>query len=696
MMAPTDLWAAALPALVRASFEGALLALAVGGFCRLCPALPPSARSVLWWLVSLKLLVGLLPLPAIEVPILPADRRAAVEAPRAPTPSPADAAPALVAVDVVPTSPAAPVEIASSAPASVVPTLSRTEPSGASVEGLASPPVALGVGASVVDAVRSLARWLAPAPAWGRAALALWLGGVLLQAWALGWHGSRWRGLVRRAEPAPPPLRSLAEALASRLGLARCPALRVSAEVRVPQVGGVFRPVVLLPAGLAQALSTEELAMTLCHELSHVRRGDLLFGWVPALAERAFFFHPAAWLASREYALAREAACDQMVIDVLDAQPGEYGRLLLRLGVGAHDTRLAAAGASPTARLLMRRLIMLEHAPSPSRLRPFVAVALAALAACAPVDVVRRPTARSAALAPPPAPPAPAEGDEHDSHESWGDEAQGPPRPQADSRHRHRDRERAERAREREERAREREHDRADRERGRFEWADWSQEAWVFFDPKPGQAESLSVRGSTRDIEAARRARGAKKGALLYVRRGERSFVITDPATIEAARKALSPQVELGRKQGALGSQQNKLGVEQGALGKKQGALGAKQAALAMKLAAKEATRAAEEIRREFERERAREESSARARRDEERERSRRARDEFESEMRELARQQREIGREQAALGERQAALGREQSRLGRRQHEASLQSERELRSIVDGAISSGKALPAR
>jgi len=71
--------------------------------------------------------------------------------------------------------------------------------------------------------------------------------------------------------------------------------------------------------------------MALAHEMAHVARGDLWLGLVPSLARRVFFFHPAAWIAEREYAIAREAACDDAVLGHRGADAFAYGRLLLRL-----------------------------------------------------------------------------------------------------------------------------------------------------------------------------------------------------------------------------------------------------------------------------------------------------------------------------------------------------------------------------
>ena len=56
--------------LARESVSGAVLAGAVWAACRALPALPASARAMLWWIVSLKLLVGLAWVAPVALPVL--------------------------------------------------------------------------------------------------------------------------------------------------------------------------------------------------------------------------------------------------------------------------------------------------------------------------------------------------------------------------------------------------------------------------------------------------------------------------------------------------------------------------------------------------------------------------------------------------------------------------------------------------
>jgi beta-lactamase regulating signal transducer with metallopeptidase domain len=236
---------------------------------------------------------------------------------------------------------------------------------------------------------------------WTPLVLGLWgagLGVVLLRT-ARQWRATR--GVVARAVRADAGLQETARDLAGRLGLRRAAEVMLSTEVDSPLITGVRRAVILVPADRFALLSPEQQRMALCHELAHMKRGDLWLGCVPALVERCFFFHPLARLAAREYAFWREAACDEAVLVVLGASPQAYGRLLLALGVSRQPATFAAAGAAWSFSTLKRRIVMLGHPTSSSlggRLLATSAVALAVLA-IAPVRAV----ARTSSSAPEPA-----------------------------------------------------------------------------------------------------------------------------------------------------------------------------------------------------------------------------------------------------------------------------------------------------
>jgi len=336
--------------LAIASVQALLLGALVYAVCRLFPALSAAARSSLWWLLGAQLVVGVVCPAPFQLPLLPAAPAAAV---------------GIVTVDAAP--------------------------------------------AAVVDATTATdGGWAA---SWLAIVLAVWALAVLAQLVVAAVRGHRLAGVVRRAM-AHDDIRveTLCARRARELGLRRSPRLAVSPEVDSPQVMGLWRPTILLPVD--DRLDDDELDMALMHELAHVRRGDLVLGWVPLLARTLFFFHPLVHLATREYALCREAACDALVVSRGRQAPRTYGRLLLRLGVAPHPHH-ALAGASPTFRTLKRRLDMLGQATSaPHPLIAWSLVAVVALVGVTPWRVVAADgtsTTPVAFVTAPPAPPAPVQ-----------------------------------------------------------------------------------------------------------------------------------------------------------------------------------------------------------------------------------------------------------------------------------------------
>ena len=214
----------------------------------------------------------------------------------------------------------------------------------------------------------------------------IWFAVILAHAGRLALAHRHLRGVVRRSvEWTDADIGGLA----ARLGLKRTPAVRLSDEIGSPQVFGLWSPIVLMPAKTLTAFTDDERAMTLCHELMHVRRRDLAFGWVPACAERLFFFHPLARVAAREYLTAREAACDAAAVRALGVEAGDYGRMLIRLGIGDVRPAMAAGGSPFSASSLKRRLHMLEHQPVKTSRRWLWSVALIG-AAVIPIQLVAR------------------------------------------------------------------------------------------------------------------------------------------------------------------------------------------------------------------------------------------------------------------------------------------------------------------
>jgi len=131
---------------------------------------------------------------------------------------------------------------------------------------------------------------------------------ILLGVWASGFVGItfywcvRWRRIraaMRAASPLPLS--------------ANVPVLNSPSSLE-PGIFGIFRPVLLLPKGIAERLSHQQLDAVIAHEMCHVRRRDNLAAAIHMAVEAIFWFHPIVWWIGARMVEERERACDEEVL----------------------------------------------------------------------------------------------------------------------------------------------------------------------------------------------------------------------------------------------------------------------------------------------------------------------------------------------------------------------------------------------
>ncbi|MBI1790189.1 MAG: TIGR03435 family protein [Acidobacteria bacterium] len=104
--------------------------------------------------------------------------------------------------------------------------------------------------------------------------------------------------------------------------------VRSSPGLLEPGVVGLLRPILLLPAGIAERMTPPQLEAVLAHELCHVRRRDNLFAAIHMIVEAAFWFHPLVWWIGARLVEERERACDEEVLS-LGSEPRVYAEGIL-------------------------------------------------------------------------------------------------------------------------------------------------------------------------------------------------------------------------------------------------------------------------------------------------------------------------------------------------------------------------------
>ena len=86
----------------------------------------------------------------------------------------------------------------------------------------------------------------------------------------------------------------------------------------------------LVPKGLADHLTPEQLDAVLAHESRHVRCRDNLSAAVHMCVEALCWFHPAVWLIGAKLTEERERDCDEAVLGH-GSQPGDYAQGILNV-----------------------------------------------------------------------------------------------------------------------------------------------------------------------------------------------------------------------------------------------------------------------------------------------------------------------------------------------------------------------------
>ncbi len=307
-------------------WQGSCLALAVWLVCKYWPAMPARGRAWLWCLVATKFVVGFLPFN-IPLPILPAPPSQVVGMTVTPESVPAwKLSGSVTAVTPVSQLPSLLEGPGTRTPAGDDP--GPTEPSPATI------------------------------------LLAIWMIGVCVGVGKAVIDWERMRAIRRRAKPIRQTgLSAECRRLCFLLGIERLPVVLAAENLSTPLLTGIKHPVVILPDSVAPDYRVHEMRMLLAHELAHLKRRDLVYGWIPTTALILSWFNPVVWLAVREWRLAQEIACDQLAVEVTASAPAQLGKMVLTMSVQspAKAVGSAAVGFAAPHDTLKRRLTAMRY-----------------------------------------------------------------------------------------------------------------------------------------------------------------------------------------------------------------------------------------------------------------------------------------------------------------------------------------------
>ena len=197
--------------------------------------------------------------------------------------------------------------------------------------------------------------------------LPVWIAGSVLVL-ATAWRKQAvFHGLIRDdSEPASDRVAELTAKIANELGVKRSYDVRSSLLNGSPLVTGLVKPVILLPAWFEDDYSPREQRDALTHELTHVKRNDLLALQAAQLVLALQWFNPLAHLAMRAFRVDQEAACDADVLRAGTSSAFSYGQTLVKAArlAGPADGAFRGANLTLTHPIKERLILMQNTAPT--------------------------------------------------------------------------------------------------------------------------------------------------------------------------------------------------------------------------------------------------------------------------------------------------------------------------------------------
>jgi beta-lactamase regulating signal transducer with metallopeptidase domain/outer membrane lipoprotein-sorting protein len=276
--------------------------------------LSPAWRHGLWFLLLVRLVMPVAPSSAVSIFNLAKWSRAPVAHPSAAMPVPARAE---IAAPSLASRPQA--YAVQPAPA---PRLRREVPP----QPVVSAPLPATRPAAVMPPPAKAFDWL------GLATL-LWLAGALGLAgrfiWANLRFGRRLAGYVPVRDQA---FQELFVECAESLEVRQRVTVIATDQVESPAVYGLWRKRLLLPDGLREELTPNELRHVLRHELAHIKRRDPELNCLVVALQMLHWFNPVLWFAFARMRADRELATDELALaHTQRPERGAYGETILKV-----------------------------------------------------------------------------------------------------------------------------------------------------------------------------------------------------------------------------------------------------------------------------------------------------------------------------------------------------------------------------
>lgn len=161
---------------------------------------------------------------------------------------------------------------------------------------------------------------------------------------------------------ASPAINHIFLACKNELGIKRKITLLITDQKIGPALHGLWFPIILLPASIANEFSEKEIRYILPHELVHYKRKDIAVNWVLTFLLIVHWFNPVLWYAYRKMREDQELSCDAKAISYIGPEEVKnYGYTIIRLleTYSSKNSKLLATAYFSKNQLQIKRRITL-------------------------------------------------------------------------------------------------------------------------------------------------------------------------------------------------------------------------------------------------------------------------------------------------------------------------------------------------
>ena len=220
---------------------------------------------------------------------------------------------------------------------------------------------------------------------WGAVLFLLWLAGACtLTGYIIAGHVH-----LRRIVRSEPPvinrwIHRLLRDCQRDMGMKRAVEVIATDRVDSPALLGCLRPRLLLPRQTMAELGPRELRHIFLHELAHLRRDDIVVGYLATLLQVLHWFNPLIALAFKRMRADREMVCDALAMSALPAEETDaYGHTVIHQieqSLASRPRWMLAALSGDRARIKQRIAAVSQFRKETFRCSPLAFVLIGLLA----------------------------------------------------------------------------------------------------------------------------------------------------------------------------------------------------------------------------------------------------------------------------------------------------------------------------